>query len=85
MNDEGLRTWPWEVDLGGCFLNKYLKVTMNLNYYACALHGILNANSYDYCLTVNLLVSKIITNFHITFIIYYHLVLSCFSFFSFII
>jgi hypothetical protein len=44
---------------------------MNLNYYACALHGILNANSYDYCLTVNLLVSKITTDFHIAFNIYY--------------
>jgi hypothetical protein len=44
---------------------------MNLNYYACALHDIFNANSYDYCFMVDLLVSKITTDFQVAFNMYY--------------
>lgn len=49
---------------------KYLNITMDLNYYACAPHGILNSNNYVYYLTEDLLVSKVIGNSQVTYNIY---------------
>jgi hypothetical protein len=50
------------LDKGRNEMKKCLKSTMNLNYYACALHGIMNLNSYAYYLTINLLDSKVTSN-----------------------
>ncbi len=47
---------------------------MDLNYYACAPHGILNLNNYVYYLTVDLLVNKVIGNSHIYIYIYIYIV-----------
>jgi hypothetical protein len=51
-------------------MKKCLKSTLNLNYYACALHGILNMNSYAYYL-INLLDSKVTSNLQVTSSIHY--------------
>lgn len=49
---------------------KNLNIIVDLNYHACAPHGILNLNNYVYYLMIDLLVSKVIGNFQVTYNIY---------------
>jgi hypothetical protein len=52
-------------------MKKCFKSTVNLNYYACALHGIMHLNSYAYYLTIDLLDSKVTSNLQVTSSMHY--------------